>query len=152
MDYRRFSDALYIRVDRGEEIVAALIEACRREGIHSATYSGIGGCQSAEIQTFDPEKGAFETHCLEGMLELVSFTGNVVTDASGALCHHTHALFAFVQDGEHRVRGGHLKASTVLYTAEIELRPVVGGRIGSRPDAQTGTLFWEFDDEGRKDG
>lgn len=144
MDYRRFESACYIRVDRGEEIVAAILEVCAREGIASATYSGIGGCRSAELQIFDPVKGEFATDRLEGMLELASFTGNVISDETGNRHHHTHAVFAFEQDGEHRVRGGHLKATTVLYTAEIELRPVAGGAIGCRPDPETGTKFWAF--------
>jgi len=145
MDYRRFGDAVYIRVDRGEEIIASLLEVCRREGIASATYSGIGGCRSAELQVFNPQKGAFDTQRLEGMLELVSFMGNVITDDQGKLCHHTHALFAFEGESGHGVRGGHLKATTVLYTAEIELRPVLGGRIGHRFDPETGTGFWDFE-------
>lgn len=146
MDYKKLGEAYYIRVDKGEEIVAALLDVCRREGVASATYSGIGGCQSAELQTFNPRLGRFETARLEGMLELVSLNGNVISGEGGSLHHHTHALFAYVQDGEHCARGGHLKASTVLYTAEIELRPVQGGRIGRRLDPETGTGFWDFQD------
>ena len=40
--------------------------------------------------------------------------------------------------------GGHLKATTILYTAEIELRPTVGGAIGRKFDPETGTGFWDF--------
>lgn len=144
MDYRRFGDAWYIRMDKGDEIMDSLLALCRREGIASATYSGIGGCQSAEIQTFIPERGAFETERIEGLLELVSLMGNVISDASGAPHHHTHALFAFTRDGQHCVRAGHLKSTVVLYTAEIELRPVCGGVIGSQLNEETGTGFWAF--------
>ena len=88
--------------------------------------------------------GSFETEQLEGMLELVSLNGNVVRDDDGKLFHHTHALFSFKKDGQHGMAGGHLKATTVLYTAEIELRPTVGGAIGRKFDPETGTGFWEF--------
>lgn len=145
MDYRKIGSTVYIRMDRGDEIVASLLSVCRREGIASAIFSGIGGCRSAQMQTFIPEKGEFETEQVEGMLELVSLTGNVVTGEDGALYHHTHALFSYVRDGQHRVLGGHLKSTEVLYTAEIELRPVVGGAIGRRHDPETGTGFWAFD-------
>ena len=50
----------------------------------------------------------------------------------------------FKKDGQHGMAGGHLKATTVLYTAEIELRPTVGGAIGRKFDPETGTGFWEF--------
>ncbi len=42
--------------------------------------------------------------------------------------------------------GGHIRSLTVLYTAEIELRPVVGGVIGRKTDPETGTGFWHFAD------
>ena len=155
MDYRKIGDNFYIRMDRGDEIISNLLEICEKESIPSAVFSGIGGCQSAELQVFIPETGSFETEQLEGMLELVSLNGNVVRDADGKLFHHTHALFSFKKDGQHglratllpsggRMAGGHLKATTVLYTAEIELRPTVGGAIGRKFDPETGTGFWDF--------
>ena len=39
---------------------------------------------------------------------------------------------------------GHMKSITVLYTAEIELRPVTGGTIRRKYDPETGTGFWDF--------
>ena len=170
MEYRKIGDNYYIRMDRGDEIVSNLLEICEKESIPSAVFSGIGGCQSAELQVFIPETGSFETERLEGMLELVSLNGNVVRDDDGKLFHHTHALFSFkggtrdvdnivggYQDGQHglratllpsggRMAGGHLKTTIVLYTAEIELRPTVGGAIGRKFDPETGTGFWNFKD------
>jgi len=142
MDYRKLGSTIYIRLDRGDEVISTLLDICRREHIQSATYSGIGGCSAASIQTFDPASGAFHTEERTGMLELVSMMGNVITD-DGSLYHHTHALFSFVEGGEHRVLGGHLKETVVLYTAEIELRPV-DGIIGRKRDPETGTGFWSF--------
>ena len=144
MEYKKFKDTYYIRGDRGDELVTCILEICRKENIASATYSGIGGCENAVIQTFNPETSAFSTTCVEGMLELVSFTGNVISGDNGEFYSHTHALFAYVEDGEHRVIGGHLKSSTVRYTAEIELRPVQEGAISYRKDPETGTGFWVF--------
>ena len=62
-------------MDRGDEIVSALLDVCRKEGILSAYYSGIGGCSDVEMQVFIPERGAFETEKVEGTLELVSLDG-----------------------------------------------------------------------------
>ncbi len=146
MEYRKIDDNYYIRMDRGDEIISNLLEICEKESILSAVFSGIGGCQSAELQVFIPETGSFETEQLEGMLELVSLNGNVVRDDDGKLFHHTHALFSFKKDGQHGMAGGHLKSTTVLYTAEIELRPTVGGAIGRKFDPETGTGFWAFKD------
>lgn len=144
MDYRKFGDFYYIRMDRGDEIISSLLEICRTEGIRSAYYSGIGGCSDVEMQVFIPERGEFETEKAEGALELVSLMGNIVSDESDTLFHHTHAFFSWLENGAHRSLSGHLKSTTVLYTAEIELRPVIGGVIRRKYDPETGTGFWKF--------
>lgn len=144
MEYRKIDELFYIRMDRDDEVIENILEVCRRESISSAVFSGIGGCKRAELQVFIPEKGTFETEQLEGMLELVSLNGNVVRDNDGKLFHHTHALFTFKKDGQHGIAGGHLKSTTVLYTAEIALRPTVDGSIGRKFDPETGTGFWSF--------
>ena len=145
MEYRKYGDAVYIRMDRGDEIIACVLAVCQKEGIRSATFSGIGGCSEARIQTFLPDTRTFETRTLRGMLELASLTGNVITDEQGALHHHTHAVFAYKEGEAHRMAAGHMQAVTVLYTAEIELRPVAGGVIRRQFDPHTGTGFWQFD-------
>ena len=160
MEYKKIGETYYVRMDRGDEIIGNILEICRKESIPSAIFSGIGGCSSAELQVFIPETGSFETEQLEGMLELVSLNGNVVSGDDGQLYHHTHALFSFKggnrdvdnivgghQDGQHGMAGGHLKSTTVLYTAEIELRPTIGGSIGRKFDPETGTGFWNFNTE-----
>lgn len=146
MDYRRFGDAIYIRMDRGDEIISCVLDICRKEGIRSATYSGIGGCGEAQIQTYIPEKNTFEMQTLHGMLELVSLTGNVITDEQGGYYHHTHAVFSYKTGDQHSVTAGHMKAIKVSYTAEIELRPIIDGVIRRKYDAETGTGFWNFTD------
>lgn len=144
MDYRKFGETLYIRLDRGNEIISSVLEICRKENIHSAIYSGIGGCGKADIQTYIPETNSFEVRTLEGMLELVSLTGNIITDDDEEYYHHTHAVFAYKNGDEHCVSGGHIRSVTVSYTAEIELRPVIGGEIKRKFDPETGTGFWDF--------
>ena len=105
-------------MDRGDEIIGNLLSICEKESIPSAVFSGIGGCQSAELQVFIPERlrvgerssgmtGSFETEQLEAMLELVSLNGNVVRDDDGKLFHHTHALFSFKKDGQHGMAHHH---------------------------------------------
>ncbi|MBQ7740209.1 MAG: DUF296 domain-containing protein [Eubacterium sp.] len=144
MDYRKYDATYYLRFDRGDEIISGIIDICKKEGITSAVFSGIGGCSEAEIQTFIPEKGEFETRRVSGMLELASMTGNIVTDRDMKYYHHTHAVFAYKEGEAHKVAAGHIKSSTVLYTAEIELRPVCGGEIKRKYSAETGTGFWDF--------
>lgn len=145
MKYQKFGDCYYLRLDRDDELMSAILDMCRQEGVRSATFNGIGGCSDAEIQVFYPERGEFETEHIEGLLELVSVMGNVISDDGGQLHSHAHAQFAYRDEaGQQRIAAGHLKATTVRYTAEIELRPVAGGVIGAVLDSETGTFFWDF--------
>lgn len=144
MDYRRYNDICYVRIDKGEKIIEQILNVCRKEHIQSCIFSGIGGCSHAALQTFIPEKGEFETHCIDGMLELVSLMGNIISE-DGELIHHAHAAFAYKEGSEHKMAGGHLKETTVLYTAEIEIRPVNGGVIKKLYDPETKTGFWAFE-------
>lgn len=41
--------------------------------------------------------------------------------------------------------GGHLKKAAVLYTAEMVLVPVQGGKIGLRYDAAAGIDAWNLE-------
>ena len=145
MEYRKFGDTYYVRLDRSDEIISSIMGICEKEHVESAIYSGIGGCSEAQIQTFLPEAGEFETQVYAGMLELVSLTGNVVSDDESKLNQHAHALFSYKEGDEHRIAAGHVKSITVLYTAEIELRPTVGGAIKMQRDPETGTGFWRFE-------
>lgn len=144
MDYRKIGNTFYIRMDKGDEIIENIFAVCKKEQIHSATFSGIGGCSEAEIQTFLPETGTFETQTIRGMLELISLMGNVISDDQNNLYHHTHAMFSYKDGEEHCVSAGHIKSVIVSYTAEIELRPVIGGEINRQFDPETGTGFWSF--------
>ena len=146
MDYRKFGECYYIRMDRDDEIISMILEICKKENIRSATFSGIGGCKDAEIQTFIPETGSFENQHISGMLELASLNGNVVTDENDTYYHHTHAVFSYKDGEKHCIAAGPMKSITVLYTAEIELRPVIGGTIRRKYDPETGTGFWDFEE------
>ena len=145
MDYRCYGETIYVRMDKGDEVISGILDICAKEHIISAIFSGIGGCSEAEIQTFIPETGTFETQTIGGMLELVSLTGNVISDDQQKLYHHTHAVFSYKDGERHCVAAGHMKSITILYTAEIELRPVVGGTIGRQFNPDTGTGFWKFE-------
>ena len=124
MDYRKIGDTYYLRADKGEDLVNCIYAVCVNEELGAVVFSGIGACSSAELQTFDPVKQEFNTRKIEGMLELVSLNGNVITDELGRYFQHTHAL----------------------YTAEIEIRPVIGGTIQWKADLETGTGFWSFEE------
>ena len=105
MEYRKYDNTIYLRMDKGDEIIGRILDVCRKERISSAVFNGIGGCSEAQIQTFLPRDGIFETRTISGMLELISLNGNVVTDENDDLCTHTHAMFSYKDGDAHCVVG-----------------------------------------------
>lgn len=146
MDYKKFGGSIYARFDKGDEIISGILAICKKEKILSATYSGIGGCGDVTVGTLIPETNEFLKHNKSGtMLEMISLNGNISSDDNDNIEHHTHAMFSYLdKNNEPKFLGGHLLEATVLYTAEIEIRPVQDGLIGRKQDKVTGITVWKL--------
>ena len=145
MKYREFGTKVYIRVDKGDELIDCITRVCEEMGILSATFHGIGACGDVTVATYIEEKDDFLDHSRSGLLEMVSLDGNIVTTDDGRYAAHTHAMFSYLNE-EKGVSffGGHLKAATVSYTAELVLEPVIGGELGQMKDPITGIDIWKL--------
>ncbi len=145
MDYKKLGDTIYARFNRGDEIISGIMDICKKENVLSATYSGIGCCSDIVVSSYIPEKDEFMEHKESGVLELSSLNGNISADENDNIFHHTHAMFTF-HDADYNLltTGGHLLSATVLYTAEIEIRPVQNGVIRRKTDAITGITVWDL--------
>ena len=148
MDYKKMGARIYVRFDKGEEILAGLKDICLQLKISAATFQGIGACGEVEVATYIPDKQDFVPHVRNGMLEMVSLTGNIVTNKKGELVQHAHAMLSSFDATANRIDyiGGHLKKAMVLYTAELTLDPVQGGTIGLKFDSLTGIDVWDLGD------
>ena len=144
MDYKKFGDKIYARFDKVEEIISKIMEICKKENILSATFSGIGGCGDVTVSTFIPEKNDFIEHNKAGLLEMVSCHGNIIADENDNIYEHTHAMFSYMDNGEVKSLGGHLKKAVILYTGEFKITPVKNGVIRRMKDPQTGIMVWKF--------
>lgn len=142
MEYRRFDRDYYIRLDKGDEIIASLIALCEREGIAAGSVSGIGGCGCAAVGVFDLEAKDYVRREEHTLLELVSLNGNI-TVYEGRPYVHAHALFAYQRDGVIGTLAGHLLEARIELTGELVLTPA-DGRIGRRYDAALGIRTWDF--------
>lgn len=144
MEYRNYNDVLYLRLDKGDEVLSSILDVCEKEKIQSCVFSGIGGCDYAKLGTFRPEQGTYNEYETSGMLELVSLNGDIKQSEQGSLIH-AHACLSYEEDGRIKLTGGHLLSLRVLVTAEIEIRPVIGGVIKTKPGQIKGTKVWDFE-------
>ena len=145
MDYRKLDGKIYLRLDKGDELLATILQVCRNAGIHSATFHGIGAFGKARVATYIPEKEDFLEHEKQGMLELLSLDGNITHDRDGQIYEHAHAIFSYLDEhGEICFFGGHLKSAVVSYTAEIVIDPIPDAGIGRMTDPYTGITVWNL--------
>lgn len=146
MEYRKTSNRVYIRMDKGDEILSGIRKVCRELSIKSGTFQGIGACGKAAVATFIPERQDFLHHECEGMLEMISLLGNIVTDDEGELKEHAHGMFSQRKEsGKIGYLGGHVVYAWVSYTAELTLDIVPDGFIGHKADPFTGIDVWKLE-------
>ncbi|MBE6098207.1 MAG: DUF296 domain-containing protein [Schwartzia succinivorans] len=149
MDYKKMGAHVYIRVDKGDEILSSIRRVCSEMDVKSATFLGIGACDKVVVATFIPSKQNFLHHERNGMLEMISLQGNIVTNDKGELIEHAHGMFAYLKQdsGEMAYLGGHLLSAQVSYTAEIVLDTVEHGYIGHQFDPITKINVWKLEGE-----
>ena len=139
MEYRRFNDAYVVRMDRGEEIVAALTGLCEREGIRLASVEAIGAVDRAVVGLYDVSEKVYHKKEFNEPLELTSLLGTV-TEKDGKPYLHLHATLC---DANMQTCGGHVNELHVSATCEMVLRRLPG-RVGRKPDEATGLNLFSF--------
>lgn len=143
MDYRKYSEKYYIRLDKGDEIIASLLEVCEKENIRTAQIQGIGGCDNVVVGVFEPDKKEYAREEVTAMLEMISLDGNI-TMYEGKPYLHAHASFAYRgKDGRHAVLAGHLLRAVIGLTGEIVLTPA-DGNISRKHIEELGIRIWDF--------
>ncbi|MBI4880666.1 MAG: DNA-binding protein [Planctomycetes bacterium] len=107
-----------VRVDRGEEVVAALQAVALSLGIKSGAVTGIGGLREARLAFLDTKTRQYQTRDFAGDYELISLTGNFAL-FEGRPFLHAHVVLS---DAEFRCVAGHLVSAVVGVTGEFALR------------------------------
>lgn len=114
-----------LKISPGEPIVARLVEFAHAVGVrHAVIVSAVGSIQDLEFRGI--KAGAklpitpprMHLHKVEGPLELLSLTGNLLPDEQGELDCHLHVM-ASRSSGD--VLGGHLFGARVFATCEVVL-------------------------------
>lgn len=133
MESKQFNSQYVIRLDRGEEIVAALKGFCQAKGVSAAWVMGIGAVSRATIGFFDLATGEYRPLELTTDHEITSLMGNI-SILEGEVFSHLHITLS----GEDcQLRGGHLFSGVISATGEIILGPL-GGNLERKYFAESG--------------
>ncbi len=110
-----------MRIDRGEEVISAIEQACRDNGIKAAVISGLGFRSKAKIAIFNPEKEQYDSFDVNNPMELASLNGNISL-REGKPFAHVHVVLG----SRDNVIAGHLVEGYVGGTTEIAILELEG--------------------------
>ena len=122
MKTKKYGQLYFIRIDKGEEIVASLKQACRDHNIGFGVISGIGAAGHLKVGLFDPAAKKYHEREFTGNFEITALAGNITT-MDGEPYLHLHIT---IGDERQRAFGGHLGAAVVSATCEVVITAIDG--------------------------
>lgn len=140
MEYRRFNDTIIARIDKGEEILAKILEIAHRENVKLASVRSIGAVNEFTVGVFKTAEKEYLANEFKGSFEIVSLTGTINT-MNGEFYCHLH-MSAGNEKGE--VFGGHLNRAVVSATCETVIE-VINGSVDRYFDEEIGLNLFKFD-------
>ncbi|MEW6722686.1 MAG: PPC domain-containing DNA-binding protein [Candidatus Micrarchaeota archaeon] len=139
MEYKRNEQRILVRLDPGDEIISSLKEVAKAEGVEGAFVNGIGAARKAELAHYDTKAKKYNTKKFEGMLEIISLSGNLALLENEPVAH----LHIAISMHDFSTVSGHLMSAEIYPTCEIVIVPY-GIRIDRRHDEKTGLNLQRF--------
>jgi hypothetical protein len=122
----------------GSDLLKAITDLARREGIKVGTVSVIGAVKRARIGYYDQITREYREREIEEPAEISSCLGSVSLK-DGEIFVHAHVTLA---DSAGRVAGGHLCRGTVVFAAECRISELKGKSLERSYDETTGLSLW----------
>ncbi len=139
MEYRRFGNTIVARIDRGEEILAAIREIAGAEHIQLASVSALGATNDFTVGVYNVDEKQYHANDFKGNFEIVSLTGTINT-MDGEFYTHLH-MSAGNEKGQ--VFGGHLNRAVVSAVCEMVIT-VIDGVVDRRFSEEIGLNLFRF--------
>ena len=139
MDYKRFPNAIVLRIDRGEEIHEQLKAVCLKENVKLASVSGIGAINDLTSGVWDVERKEYFSNHFTGVYEVANLVGTITT-MNGEYYAHIHISAG---DAQGHMVGGHLNRAVVSATSEIVLH-LIDGTVEREFDPGVGLNLLKF--------
>lgn len=143
MQFRRFNNKYFVRIDRGEEIMSSLTKLCKDEKITLAEIKALGAIDEFDVGLFDVKEKKYHRNHFDFPAEITSLWGTVTTK-DGEVYLHIHMSAG---DSEGKVFGGHLNSAVVSATCEmiIDVLPE-NFTVGRKFNDEVGLNLFEFAD------
>ena len=140
MEYRKFGNTIFARIDRGEEILEKLKEISVKENIKLAHVSALGATNDFTVGVFNVDEKKYYANSFSGNFEIVSLTGTVTT-MDGEFYAHLHMS---VGNDKGEVFGGHLNRARISATCEMVIT-VTDGKVERKFNEDVGLNLFDFE-------
>jgi len=113
-----------IRFDKGDELIANLMEFCQTKKIRAGFFVGLGATSQVVLSYYHLDKKEYQEKKIAANLEIVSLIGNLA-EMAGKIIIHSHGVFSDVQM---KTWAGHVNKLVISGTGEVLLE-VFKGKI-----------------------
>ena len=114
MKYKRCGTRVFVRIDKGEELIENLKAICKELNITLGSICGIGATDKVTVGLMNTKTKKYQSKEFTGDHEITSVLGNVTT-MNGEVYLHLHITLGNV---EHKIIGGHLTSAVISATFE----------------------------------
>ncbi|MBP3337729.1 MAG: DNA-binding protein [Clostridia bacterium] len=139
MEYKRFDNVIFVRIDKGEEILEKVKEVAMNEKIKLAHISALGATDDFTVGVLKIDEKKYISNTFKGDFEIVSLTGTITTMNDEFYAH----LHMSAGDKEGKVFGGHLNRAQISATCEMVIN-VCDGKVERKFDDKTGLNLFSF--------
>lgn len=139
MEYKRFDNVIFVRIDKGEEILEKLKEVAINEKIKLGYISALGATNDFTVGVFKTDEKKYISNTFKGDFEIVSLTGTITTMNDEFYAH----LHMSAGDKDGKVFGGHLNRAQISATCEMVIN-VCDGKVERKFDDITGLNLFSF--------
>ncbi|TFG11046.1 DNA-binding protein [Candidatus Heimdallarchaeota archaeon] len=132
----------FLRLMKGEPIIASILEYCKNNNILSGYVQGIGAVSNPSIGYFDLEKREYLVIDKNFNAELVNCSGNLaINKETGELIAHLHMV---IGDSNGQTFGGHVMPNnTISVTGEFIIFETEGINYRTKDDT-FGLMLLDF--------
>lgn len=112
------SETHLLRLHKGDEIIASLINYCKLKEISFVTFDVIGAVSEIELAIYDLPNKKYIKSAFEEAFEIASMNGNI-SKLDDKYIVHAHGVFSGI---DFNCKAGHVNRATISATGEIILK------------------------------
>lgn len=127
------------RLAKGDDLLAALEQCCRTNGITLGEVRALGAVSQARVGYYDQAQQQYMYLELPQPLEILALVGNISLRDGQAMVH-AHVTLG---DAQGHAFGGHLAEGTVVFACEFMMQEYLAdAALERRLDRETGLFLW----------